>query len=57
MTDDHRAQDRRLARGASEPTGAESPDSPLERLLALAEERPLTVEDFLAAREDGDLTP
>jgi hypothetical protein len=55
MTDEHRAYD---APGAEEPPASHAdPDSPLVRLLALAEERPLTVEDFVAARDGGDLRP
>jgi hypothetical protein len=55
MTDEHRAQDHPAADEATAPVA--DPDSPLVRLLALAEERPLTVEDFLAAREGGDPRP
>jgi hypothetical protein len=56
MTDDHHEQDHPLAEVAEAPRGADSPDSPLVRLLALAEERPLTVEDFVAVRNGNDVS-
>jgi hypothetical protein len=57
MTDDAPNQDGSIDTEAGRPTVNEDPDTPLARLLELAEERPLTVEDFLTARSGGDPRP
>jgi hypothetical protein len=52
-TDDREIDQRYAEQGTGRATTDEAGDTPLARLLALAEQRPLTEADFLAEQDRG----